>query len=317
MDATNDVIIGTACNYPWGDFKNYALSLCRSGFQGRKILFVRNITDAARRNLLRLGFELIDYEKKEANTVIQRFKLLADWLDAQGDIRFVIHCDVRDVIIQKDPSPWMERQTARIFGASEFILYRNEYCNPQWVEKLYGVKGTAFLANEEVVCAGTVAGTADAVRRLSRRIYESSTDRFGDDQAALNMLLRTEFKEETIIPKADEGFILTAGWWLIGNCEGNQDQRIGQRSLLRMTPPILKDGVAYPATSTEPFCMVHQYERGEAWRPLISAHYVPDFEVGPETKLDDGFKTPVRLNTKPRYAADGLTIDWFDMYGRG
>ena len=210
----------------------------------------------------------------------------------------------------------MEKQTTKLFGASEFILYKNEFCNPEWIRKLYGEEMLATLQNEEVICAGTIAGEADAVHRIVSRIYESSTDRFGDDQAALNVLLRTEFKEEMRIPKVEEGFILTAGWWLIGNCNGNPDQPIGRNSLLVAAPPELRDGVAYPKGSDKPFALVHQYERGNAWNPSIRARYKDPFPVTDDRReVKPAHKS--RRGGKLKYAKDGLTLDWFEMHNIG
>jgi hypothetical protein len=317
MDATNDVIIGTAKGYGWASFKNYAVSLSESGFRGRKILFVCDITNVARTVLTRLGFELVDYVSTGNNTVIERFRIFRDWLVAnKKDVRYIIHCDVRDVVFQADPSVFMEQQTKKLFGASEAILYRDEFCNPAWIVKLYGQQTLDTLQNEEVVCAGTIAGEADAVHRLVSRIYESSTDRFGDDQAALNVLLRTEFKSEMLIPRISEGFILTAGWWLIGNCNGNPDQPIGRRSLLVPMPPVLKDGVAYPYGSNKPFAIVHQYERGHAWAPSISDHYKLPWKVEPDA-AEVKPATKKRRGGAVKYAKDGCTIDWFDQFDIG
>ena len=217
MDKTNDCIIATACNYSWFEFQNYAVSLDRCGFQGRKVLFVHKITDAARKALLHLGFELVEYTPKKV-VVVDRFKFLHDWLEKeQASLRYVMHCDVRDVVFQSDPSVWFETHagTAKIFGTSEFINFKNESCNPFWVEQLFGRKILQQLQDEEVICAGTICGEVDAVKRLALRIYQTSTDRHGDDQAALNYLLRTEFKDEMRIPTPEEGFVLTVGWYLI------------------------------------------------------------------------------------------------------
>jgi hypothetical protein len=318
MDVTNDVIVGTAKGYGWKQFENYAISLVNSGFRGRKVLFVNQITSVARETLTKQGFELVDYESTAGNTVYERFRVLRDWLTKeQANIRYVIHCDVRDVVIQTDPSVWMEKQSAKIFGASEFILYCNEFCNPEWVRKLYGEETLASLQQEEVICAGTIAGDAREVLKLVARIFESCTDRFGDDQAALNVLLRSEFKDEMRIPVWEEGFILTAGWWLIGRVNGNPDQKIGQKSFLGMNPPQLKDGVAYPYEINQPFCIVHQYERGNEWAPEISKRY---HAMAP-TVADDTAQTQVAVRRRRggpiKYAADGLTIDWFDMHDVG
>jgi hypothetical protein len=210
----------------------------------------------------------------------------------------------------------MEKQTAKLFGASEFILYRNEHCNPEWIKKLYGQATLDTLQNEEVICAGTIAGEADAVHRIVSRIYESSTDRFGDDQAALNVLLRTEFKDEMRIPTADEGFILTAGWWLIGSCSGNPDQVVGKRSFLAAQPPDLRDGVAYPCGSSTPFAIVHQYERGNAWRPSIDKRYNLPWSV-PNDSAQIKPAQRKKRGGQIKYAKDGCTIDWFDGHDVG
>lgn len=318
LDATNDVIVGTAKGYGWKQFENYAVSLAASGFTGRKVLFVNTITSVARETLRKLGFELVDYESTAGNTVYERFRVLRDWLaKEEANIRYIIHCDVRDVVVQTDPSPWMEKQAALLFGASEFILYCNEFCNPEWIRKLYGEETLASLQREEVICAGTIAGDAREVLKLVTRIFASCTDRFGDDQAALNVLLRTEFKDVMRIPVWEEGFILTAGWWLIGRVNGNPDQKIGQKSHLGMHPPLLKDGVAYPYEINQPFCIVHQYERGTEWAPEISKRY---HAMAP-TVADDVLQTQAatrRLRGGPiKYAKDGLTIDWFDMHDVG
>ncbi len=321
MDATNDVIIGSASNYNWWDFQNYAISLSRSGFRGRKVLFVHNISRVARETLVTLGFEIIDFTPTMNQIVVERFKILHNWLAKQEGLRYVIHCDVRDVVFQTDTSLWMEKQSAKIFGTSEFIVYKDEACNPFWVEQLYGCTGLDTLRHEDVICAGTLCGEAETIKKLSLRIFESSTDRHGDDQAALNILLRTEFKDEMIIPEPADAFVLTAGWWLIGFQPDNADCPVGKRSRLQKMPPELKDGIAYPQASSIPFCIVHQYERGNRWIPAIAKKYTPDFEVNEEEKTrylssPHIFQEGVPNNKPPKYASDGCTIDWWDTHTR-
>jgi len=81
------------------------------------------------------------------------------------------------------------------------------------------------------------------------------------------------------IPVWEEGFILTAGWWLIGGIDGHANQKVGQRSMLLETPPELRNGVAYPFEMNEPFCIVHQYDRDNVWAREISERYVTPFGV--------------------------------------
>ncbi len=316
MDATNDVIIGTAKGYGWHSIKNYAVSLAQSGFRGRKVLLTNTITGPAREALARLGFELYDYEATAGNTVYERFRVLPEWCAKQTNVRFIIHCDVRDVVVQADPSPFMEQDNVQLWGASEFITYRNEHCNPAWILKLYGKSTLDWLQDEEVVCAGTIAGEFETFKKLIARIYESCTDRFGDDQAALNVLLRTEFKDVMRIPKWNEGFIATVGWWLVGRDNGNREQFVGKRSQLTANPPRIENGVIYPFESDEPYAIIHQYDRGNEFWPKVTTHYPTPFSVP-----NDAGEVRVAIRTVRRgplkYAADGLTIDWFDQHNIG
>ena len=151
MDASNDVIIGTAKGYGWQAIRTYAVSLAQSGFKGRKVLLCCDVTPVAQDALKKLGFELYFYESTAGNTVYERFRVLQEWCAKQTDVRFIIHCDVRDVVVQGDPSPFMEKQTSKIWGATEFILYKDEFCNPEWIRKLYGEETLQTLQNEEVV----------------------------------------------------------------------------------------------------------------------------------------------------------------------
>lgn len=316
MDATNDVIIGTAKGYGWQQIRTFAVSLSQSGFKGRKVLLVCDLTAAAQEALLKLGFELFQYKSVAGNTVYERFRVIKDWCALQTDVRFIIHCDVRDVVVQGDPSPFMEKQTTKMWGASEFILYRDEFCNPEWIRKLYGEPTLATLQNEEVICAGTIAGEFETFKRMISRIYESCTDRFGDDQAALNVLLRSEFKDVMSIPTYKEGFIATIGWYLIGNANGNQEQFVGRRSMLVPTPPQLRDGVVYPHDSDRPFDIIHQYERGALWTNQIVAHYRDPFPV-PNDMTEVKASIKRKRGGPMKYAADGMTIDWFDHHDIG
>ena len=182
-------------------------------------------------------------------------------------------------------------------------------------KKLYGQSTLDTLQNEEVICAGTIAAEFETFKKLVARIYESCTDRFGDDQAALNVLLRTEFKDVMSIPKHTDAFIGTIGWWLIGCHNGNIEQFVGKRSLIVDTPPQLRDGIVYPFGSEKPWAIIHQYERGSLWTNQIR-HYRAPFKVADDVKVVK--RAEKRKRGGPlKYGSDGLTVDWFDMHDIG
>jgi hypothetical protein len=308
MDATKDAIVSIVFSqkYGWNDMKAYVDSVNQSSFRGRKVMFVHDVAKPTLDKLRTAGFEIVPVSYDGISVSIKRWGVLAEWLERE-QIRFVISCDFRDVVVQSDPSVWLEAnviedaavaQSTTLFGASEcYPLWRDKAINGMWIKNLYGAD-TAWVGENDILCAGTVAGTAATVKRFAQRVYDSckTHNHWGDDQAAVNRLMRTEFADCTRVPKNEDAFVATVTW-LVGS-GGDESRRY-----LTDVAPYMKDGVLYAPDSYKPFCIVHQYDRSTTWRDAVHRKYAVAFsqEGIPNGKLG-------------KYAKDGLTIDWWDTH---
>src|SRR5208337_3307328 len=94
--------------------------------------------------------------------------------------------------------------------------------------------------------------------RALEKILELSS-RGVNDQAAMNYMLRVSpFQEVARIPKMAEGFCCTCAQFLSSgdDCDGGPKWWIDD-------PPVFNkaDGVVYTPDGSEPFMVVHQYDR--------------------------------------------------------
>jgi hypothetical protein len=304
MDSSNDAVVTVIQKMGWTAIQVFVASVNQSGFKGRKIVFAADVAVDTAVNLRNAGFEVLEY-RAGGNVSIERWKLLHDWLEGTKDIRYVISCDFRDVVFQTDPSVWLEQnvisdpaivQADLIFGASESLpLRRDTQINLPWLRSLYGVD-LAWIGDHDILCAGSIAGEAEAISLLARRIFEECRGVWGHDQAALNKLLRTEFKEVTRVPRNKEAFMASLTWHLAPGTQSFKRFRTDESPYLR------QDGVVCAVDSYKPFCIVHQYDRDMNWARVIRRKYLGQTVVQPIAPM------------KSRYGRDGMTIDWFDTH---
>ena len=262
---------------------------------------VLNITAEARKNLVLLGFTVVDYTWKPnaMSPMCERFLPAIEWLrDRTCTTRYVIWCDVRDLVFQTDPSLWLEKHLSpqKLLGCSEGVMLRDEPDNAGFLKKVVSEEDYSWLINEEQLCSGTIAGEAKEMLSLMQKIYDISytLPDFGRirDQAILNHILRiSPFKEVCRTVRADEAFALQANWYMLHT-----------RSPRTRPDPFfdMASGLAYPNGSTEPYCILHQYDRdARGWLGNFTAavdnHWseVPDVIKGRQEALAFTVPEPV------------------------
>lgn len=267
-----DVIATVACGYGWSHIRTFALSVARSGFTGRKIIFTADC-DKDIANAEQLGFDLIPFERG-GDVTVQRHDLFAEWIAQHPETRFAMLLDSRDLVVQSDPSVWLAQHArmrdALIFAASECVPIGHEQTNGKWIRSLYGTGAWMELMPHDILCAGSLIGEAQAVRGLASAIWRECQrlPQWGSDQAALNYLARKDFAGIVRIPRNAEGLILTCSW--IANTE---DNTVKFRQYHTDQEPDFRDGVAYPKGSQVPFCILHQYDRDPVKREAVIARY--------------------------------------------
>jgi hypothetical protein len=280
-----DAVIGVIKDYGWPELRNYAVSLAKCGFEGEKILFVDGISDEATKNLLRLGFILVPYENpasirsKKCGSQEDslawgffgrwRFRPVIDYLTPRIEgFRYIVWCDVRDVLFQTDPAAWLADNLngAKLVGAAEGYIIENQQHNAFWAQRT-SPGDYEWLKKEEVICSGTFAGEARtmlAVFEHMFELHESIADPAAFDQGLWNLTARTSpFKEVFRIPKMREGFCAT-GW-------PSKNLVAGMQYATDQSPVYCDDLIAYAPESGVPFSIVHQYDREPAWANAVSA----------------------------------------------
>jgi hypothetical protein len=171
------------------------------------------------------------------------------------------------VVFQSNPFLWLEKNLGlyKIVGCSECLYIKDEYYNYNWLKNA-AADDPDFerMKDKEILCAGTVVGEYEFVRKLSLSMAEMlDRDSSIVDQGALNYFLRKPpFEEATRVVRMCEGFVASVNWFI---------QK--QHSMLEECPVMKEDGLVYPANGKEPFCILHQYDRDPVWKNLIEKKY--------------------------------------------
>lgn len=216
MDSTNDLILGVLGSMwersrPQG-VPAYLESIKRSGFKGRKVMLVWEIHPETRRLLLQHGFELVDLPNQPEAFFIARMHVCADYLKEHfKEFRYIFWLDVKDLVLQSDPSVWMEQRTdnRKIIASTESVNISQEETNKLWALDILGAQKYEEIKNCEVINGGTWAGESEAMYEVFHQVYlgcKTYTGGHPPCQIWINYVLHTMFKGITYIPRWSEGF---------------------------------------------------------------------------------------------------------------
>lgn len=294
MHDTDDLVISVAKGmYHWREFVPFVASLEAVGFRGTKVFFVDNILPEVRSNLIAHGFSLVDFTSPE--TTWQTFgrvrlaPVLTFLKENFRDFRYLIFPDWRDLVFQTNPFIWLEKNLSpphKLLGCSEIVKIKDQITMRTWVQHIVDQDTFSWLGEHDICCCGTIAGESQAAYELMCRIYESLSvdDPLRVDQGVLNYLLRVSpFKEITRVPKYEEGFVATVGWIKGLDYEQHKDH------FTDSVPDFNEStGLVCPRGKTEPFSIVHQYDRSSSWMALMKKRYM----VPPK---DRSLRRPPRL----------------------
>jgi len=268
----NDVLIGSIKGYGWEEIRPFVVSVDRSGYGGEKVMFTENVTLDATDRLRAYGWQLRPVTADVAQDYgTARHIPVLEFLRTRS-YRYVLYCDVRDLVFQADPVPWLVAHLAphTLIGASECLRIRDEPTNRHWILTTLGQDALTRLLDEPVLCAGTIVGARHAVIELLAMTCElaMSASGWGYDQAYVNHLLRQPpLAAVTRIPRMREGFIATCSWFLSG-----PERFTGMYTDEAPVFDIENGRVCAPGT-LEPFAILHQYDRDGRWTRRIRERY--------------------------------------------
>jgi hypothetical protein len=281
-----DVVIGCITGYDFEKIKPWVNSLDRSGFDGVKAMVCYNVSYETVEELVKRNYTVLALNKDESNRkfvykddfsiVVERFLHMWYFLKKlQGQYRYIVATDVKDVIFQGNPSDWLEKNMgdAQINVACESIRYKDEEWGAHNMFKAFGAVLHDHTKDNLIYNAGTVSGNFDTMLDFFLNVYLlcNGTSHFtegggGPDQAAVNILLNMKpYKDITRFTASEEGWAAqlgTTGPQVAGKYAG----KLVEKS------PILVDNVVCTSDGT-PFVMVHQYDRVPEWKEIIEKKY--------------------------------------------
>jgi hypothetical protein len=258
-------IIGCITKYGIEQIRPFVESIDRSGFGGDKLMLVYEITQDTIDYLNGKGWTLIQSEPQQ-HIILQRFRDMYQVLH-QYETDVIIWVDVKDIVFQKDPTEWLNKNMNKdILAFSESLRFGDE----EWARLN---AGTSFpmewewLQTKEIHCAGTIVGKKEAIRDLFIDIYRwsltTSNPQQLADQAAYNILIHLhQFKDIVQFVKQQEGFA------------AQLHLKLKKGSNLPYTEELVTiDGDEVKNSKGELFTLVHQYDRNEELKKLIENKY--------------------------------------------
>lgn len=269
------VVLTAIANYSINDISPFVFSLNKSGYTGRKIAVIYNLTESTINFLKDNGWELYSGQLNE-HIILQRFRDVSYLLDTVVSIATdvpVLWLDIKDIIFQKNPEEWISKNVNQInplLAFSECVRLEDDdwatiNCGTSFPEEWTNIKHNTSY------CAGTIAGLKEEISILFSDIYSlAKTGKNKSqlaDQAAFNVLLHSnKFNKKVTCIEQSSGFVTQLGTVLIKkNFFGNK--------LLEPTP-IISNAVIINPISHEPFYIVHQYDRSPELKEVIANAYI-------------------------------------------
>ena len=268
-----DIIIGCFNSYKPAQLQPWVNSIARSGFTGHCLAIIYGTTSnevESNQYLQNRGFEVISMPRFSKSIVVDRFKDSALYLHAnRGKYRYVIATDVGDVIFQTNPSEFLETRLRDkdLLVGSECILYKDETWGRQNIRMSYPSQADMMM-DKVIYNAGSLAGKADTITDLFVDIYNMSIETlvYNPDQAAMNVLVQTKYKDRTYFSSMKDGWSIQCGTV----ADPNRLSEYG--NLLLETKFKFDDGVGYNEENSK-VCLIHQYNRVPTLNEKIKSRY--------------------------------------------
>ena len=293
-----DLIVGVVDKYNWNQIKHWANSIKKSGFTGNKALIVYNMDAPTVKKLTDEGFMMIGcghYDEKTGFThdnsrgsvMVDRFFHLYGFLNVLSEpVNNVIMTDVRDVIFQDNPSNWLEDNLTladNLIVGSENLKYKDEHWGRNNLQQAFGPYFLETHGNNEIYCAGVIAGKRDTIRDLSLNVWlichglnPHVPGGGGPDQAALNILLQMEsYKHKTNFTNPSDRWVVHVGTSMPAIKAGSggigEEYKINPNIHL----PFVRE-IDYNVINNEihvngkKVTIVHQWDRVPEWKELFT-----------------------------------------------
>jgi hypothetical protein len=225
------------------------------------------------------GFSVIGFNKDENGNLnysssmpvhTERFLHIYNYLKDK-DYRYVITTDVKDVVFQKNPIEFLEKECVNknLIFASESIRYKDEPWGDQNLKETFGPYIYEQFKNNEIFNVGVLAGHGYAIRDLALNIFVSCLNRPIPicDQSTFNfMISQNPYTSLSKYTRSEEGWAAQLGTTADPSKASQFDP------VLLEAKPKLQDGVVTTSEGKE-FYIVHQYDRVPEMKNTLEKKY--------------------------------------------
>jgi hypothetical protein len=297
-----DLIIGVVSDYNWDKIKYWANSIDKSGFAGHKALIVYNMDAETVARLEKEQFMMIgadSYDEKTGFTykhptdhiMVDRFFHIYNFLNLLGqpeEVNRVIITDVRDVVFQDNPTTWLDENLNRgheLVLGSENLKYKDEPWGANNMRHSFGQYFYDGMADEEIFCAGVIAGAGDVVKDFCLNLWlicRGAAPKIagggGPDQAAMNIMIGMEHLTYMVKRTTPEdGWVVHAGTSMPAIEAGSGGIGEAYKQNPNMDLPFIKDIVydvdKFIRANEKKLTIVHQWDRVPEWKALVEEKY--------------------------------------------
>lgn len=277
-----DILIGAVDGYNWQQIKPWVVSAKDSGFEGEIWLITYRIDGVEE-----MGCALRDHGVNvyqvgaipsrpgvPSTSHNQRFYDAWELLYRLNpdNYRFAIMTDVRDVIFQRNPIPWLKGVIApgAVIAASEGIKFKDEEWNRTnlingFGERFYSVVGADDWKAYNV---GTLAGYAQPLCKLFLEIYEMThRNYYPSDQSAFNVLVNY-LARDVCYPMS-----MLAPWAAqLGTTHDPTKPWLWERLVDPRPTIVMPEGKVITREGAE-YAIIHQWDRVPELKALYSKRY--------------------------------------------
>ena len=278
-----DLILGCFTGYDWSTVQYWANSIEICGFSGDRAVMVYDTDTPTLDRLKALGFNVYLFDPIEISVgfaytfsfqdnYAHRFQVYYEYLsnlENFDEYRYVIATDVRDVVLQSDPSVWLEANLGdkQICASCESLRYRDEPWGNASMGNAYP-RLYARMASRPIWNCGVQAGDIGVMKDLWLQLaIICAAGLEAADQAAYNILLSLRpWCDITRFTMSEDGWACQAGTtaW---------PEKMTYFGPLLLEPAPVWDG-AFACTSTgKRHVILHQYDRVPQWLETVQRRY--------------------------------------------
>jgi hypothetical protein len=276
-----DLIVGCATNYDWSKLKYWINSINESGFTGDKFLILMNCDKETVQKVTDADFNIIAFNQDTNGNLtyespmmvhVERFYHIYNILK-DNEYRYVITTDVKDVIFQKNPSEWLEKNLPEghedLVFSSESMRYKDEPWGNQNLLETFGPQIYEDFKKNTIFNVGVLAGRGYAMRDLMMNIFASCIHRPIKicDQSTFNFLISQHpYLKTSMYTKSEDGWACQLGTTA-------DPSKIEQFRPFLLEPSPKLDGDKVVTSEGIEYTIVHQYDRVPEWKKIIEEKY--------------------------------------------